>query len=578
MLGMVDSSLPLAMSSRNRHLASSGTRTLSAATGGRRRSATAKSKPVYYNPSTLHLFPNGPSGAPVSEASGVNGAPPRRIRRLGSSSSRLYAEDSLPMDNTSTVDESDPYKGVRIFRRDMLDSHGSKSPPLSLDVSYKKFIDMFCDFESKRCKLCNETILQWHTHQGAIPHAGREGVLLELVRAYCGTPDEILKMWWHRLHTSMDFQRIPTLSHNNSHVRKRRLQFLLRFLKDRQIIKDTFNVQQSAAAGAGRTWEFERLEWVGDNVIKYLFSNRLNCVFPVREGGIRGKLGYAQFMIDGNDGLARAYDYLELQLLTQSDRVVSKFKSDVVETLFGELQLYLWATEVDAGTEYHAVPFTPAMHSVRAIVAHVMEELAHVMFMYHAEYLNGCLQRVVRENQLQFVRTDPALRGNSTDHSSNDHRAAMYAKRAHSAASNKKLSSTRVPHINQGGSGSALFMESVNYDAFKRVVSLGGLLPRPFAVDELAATPTFMPHLQVAPQLTERVKRGGLGGELGAAQETPQSRRAAAGVAAADYYGLSSSPRAPPEGTGIGGDDGPNTPARLGIPELKDEDLITELI
>lgn len=450
----------------------------------------------------------------------------------------------------------------------MADVHGGKTFALSVDVPPKKFLDMFCDFDSKRCKLCNDTFVQWHSHQGAIPHAGREALLLELVRAFCGTPEEICRMWWHRLHTSTAFRRIPALSHDDSHVRKRRLQFLLRLLKDRQILRDTFNVMQSAQSSAGRTWEFERLEWVGDNVVKYLFNNRLNCVFPVSEGGIRGRLGYSQFIIDGNDGLARAYDYLELQQLTQSDRVVSKFKSDVVETLFGELQLYLWATEVDAGTEYFPMPFTKDMHSVRALVAHTMEELGHVMFMYHVEYLHGCLQRILRENQLQVVKADPALRSQLAELSLNDHAASVYARKAHAAASTTKLSATRVTHSQHGGSGSSLFMASANYDSFKRVVPLGGLLPCPFKVSELAVTPVYMPHLQVVLSLTESIRQSGLHGDLVMNAATERQRE----TDDEECFQISHEPVA------ASNDPAAARSARLSIPQLKDEELIPELL
>lgn len=455
------------------------------------------------------------------------------------------------------MDSSDPYSSIRIFRREMVDSSAGRSFALSVDAPMKKLVDMFCDYEGKRCKLCNEHFLQWHSHQNCIPHTAREALVLELLRANCGTPEELVSMWWYRLNHAKTFDRMPDLSHDNSHIRKRRIQYLLRILKDRKILVDTFNVIQTAAAGAGRTWEFERLECLGDHVVKYVFNNRINCIFPVREGGIRSRLGYIQFLIDGNDGLARAYDYLELQKLTQSDRVVSKFKSDVVETLFGELQMYLWSTEEDRGVESFPLPFSKSICTVRALVSHVMEELAHVIFMFHIEYVLGALQRIVRENQLQFIKSEPTSRGGAT---AQEALQTLYGKRTAVTATSNKIMAHKAPHAMQGSNGAALYLESTNYDRFKRVVSLGGLLPRTFAPTELSPTPTYMPHLQHVRCVGDM--------DNAIALSDGYSWEASAGYTRDAYYAVSRSPQPRP----------PVQSARLSIPTLKDENLIAELV
>ncbi|KAH9582005.1 hypothetical protein LSM04_002431 [Trypanosoma melophagium] len=493
---------------------------------------------------------------------------PRRVRLVSSSSNINSASlpDPLPIDleNTQT-DPNDPYAHIRIYRKDMVSDAGGRAFQLSVDVPLKKFVDLFSDFDGKRCKLCNESYMQWHSHSSVIPHSGREALMLEMVRAYCGTPEEIVKMWWHRLNTSPVFNRIPSLSHDNSHIRKRRLQYLLKFLKDRDVIRDTFNVQQSAG-GAGRSWEFERLEFLGDNVVKYVFNDRFNVLFPVREGGIRGRLGYAQFMIDGNDGLARAYDYLELQKLTLSDRVVSKFKSDVVETLFGELQLFLWSSEIDIGTTYFELPFTNEMFPLRALVWHVMEELAHVMIMYHIEHILAAIQRIVRENQLQFIRADPALRG----HTDLQHELAstLYAKKT--AIGPSKLTGTKVtPNLRFKEGAAALYHESSNYDGFKRVYALGGLLPRPFARGELAATPSFLPQLQEDSALSRRVPNEWWLKVMDTSKDESKIREEVnTSISSHASSALTPEPR---RATRV------VTP-RMSVPELKDAQLVAELI
>nr|CCC93696.1 putative RNA editing complex protein MP61 [Trypanosoma congolense IL3000] len=497
-----------------------------------------------------------------------------RVRPVSTTAESISPPVPFPVDvdsGASEVDPGDPYSHIHIYRKDMVADVGGRAFQLSVDVPLKKFVDLFSDFHGKRCKLCNESYTQWHSHSGVIPHSGREALMLEMVRAYCGLPEDIAKMWWHRLNTSPAFNRIPQLSHDNSHVRKRRLQYLLKFLKDRDIIRDTFNVNNSSGS-AGRSWEFERLEFIGDHVVKYVFNDRFNVIFPVREGGIRGRLGYAQFMIDGNDGLARAYDHLELQKLTLSDRVVSKFKSDVVETLFGELQLYIWSSEVDVGTSYYALPFTSEMIPLRALVWHVMEELAHVMFMYHVEHALAAIQRIVRENQLQFIRADPSLRGHTE--LQNELAGTFYAKKA--AAGPCKLTATKIsPLVRLKDGGASLYHESSNYDGYKRVCPLGGLLPRPFSQKELTATASFLPHLQEDSSMTSRL-RGNWWRHL---MDLRDSRDASRGLAECEVHGvlpcqaITSEPR---ERSHAGGDDALS--GSLGIPELKDALLVAELV
>lgn len=389
--------------------------------------------------------------------------------------------------------------GVRIFRKELAEGN-ARSFLLSVDVSQKKILEMLNDFDNKRCMLCNESYLQWHSHiGGSIPHTARESIMFELLRAHCGTPTQIVDMWWERLHTSSKFDRIQSLSHRNSYKRKRRLLYLLTFLRDKKILRECFNVNQGAggatallanpAASSSRSWEFERLEWAGDNVVKYLFNNRINVLFPYSEGGIRGKLGYAQFMIDGNDGLARAYDYLELQKLTMSDRVVSKFKSDVVETLFGELQLYLWSTQHDWGTEYVQSPFSIEMIPLRALVRHVMEETAHCMVMYHLDFILHNLMKVIDDNKVLFVKADP-----STANRGAREKEVNYHALGKKTDPSRGLTAHRQP-LPSGGKDA--YFQSTNYDGFKKVTAVGGLLPVPFAPKALTAVNSFLPHLQL---------------------------------------------------------------------------------
>lgn len=485
-----------------------------------------------------------------------------------------YAADVLPSaapKSSSSVTTSPPVK-VTIFRREIAEGN-VKSFPLSIDVPQKKFIDSFNDFENKRCKLCNESYMQWSSHIVAnIPHTAREAVALEMVRAYCGTPEELVKFWWERLHSSPKFRRIPSLSHDNSFKRKRRIQYLLTFLRDKKVLRECFNVAQSqvpsSVASAARSFEFERLEWVGDNVVKYMFQNRIQVLFPYSEGGVRGKLTMMQFMMDGNEGLARAYDHLELQKLTMSKHVVSKFKSDVVETLFGELQLYLWSTQTDLGTEYYATPFTTDMVSLRELVFHVMEETAHCIVMYHLDFILQNMQRVMKENQILLVRSDPSLAnrpGAQRELASSIYSAAAGGPgAAGKRGSGKTISPQRCPVGSH--SGRELFQLQTNYDAFKQVFTLGGLLPRPFSRSGLTATPSFLPMVQECPpseSLAAKWRDGPASSWIGSAQD-------------AVHLDVADSPRSLLRAPEVRAASAVSTP--WNILSLKDAGLVPELI
>ncbi|GET93171.1 RNA editing complex protein MP61 [Leishmania tarentolae] len=534
-------------------------------------SPSGEKAPVYYNFSTpLSVLRGATDGESVSH---------RRQRREVPA-----REGGLLLVAPRSPNSSDHLQQLNIFRRDFFDFGNAakltQNIMVSVDTSTRRFLEMFCDFDAKRCKLCNESFTQWHIHTNGIPHGGREGMLLELVRPYCGTPDELIELWWKRLNACAAFHRIPALSHDNPNERKRRLLYLLKVLKDRGILVETFNVSDNQSVNSARSWEFERLEFVGDNVVKYVLNNVITCTFPPHEGGTKGKLTCFQFVMDGNDGLARGYDHLDLQQLASSARVVSKFKSDIVETLFAELQMYLWCTQHDVGTCPLVFPFTKDIYTLRALVQHVLYELAIEIFLYHIRHINGVLQRVMRENNLQFVKTDASLkpksgtrtgsigfisrRGDWND-SDDDYDSPQNYSVPVLPAPTSTLTKVRSPRTHLQDFGAALFLASTNYDNFKRVVPIGGLLPRPFARKDLSVIPNYMPHLQRDSAMTLKIRRAGNAG-----WSTLRTTTAAPATMEGFVDGLALRPKRTPR---VGGE-----PVGLSVPRLKDEELIQELI
>ncbi|KPI86763.1 Rna editing complex protein MP61 [Leptomonas seymouri] len=540
----------------------------------------------------------------------VNSRGGRRTRARGGNP---VEEEQILRNSMQISGSSDPHVGRRPFRKEMplygQQSRHSATFSISVDAPVKRFLDMFCDFDAKRCKLCNESFVQWHLHASGIPHGGREGILLEMVRPFCGTPEEQVRLWNERLYRSTAFGRIPALSHPDNQVRRRKLKFLLMYLKDRGVLRDVFNVN-TENSDAARSFEFERLEFIGDGVVKYILNNVHHIVFPVSEGGIRGRLPNFQFVMDGNEGLARGYDFLELQDLTLSSRVVSKFKSDVVETLFGELQFFLWSTQLDNSTGSLTFPFTKNIYALRAIAQHAMYETATVLFMYHVEYILGMLQRITREEQLQYVRADESLlsmqrRGTAS------HRLTRSALDDDDffgdddgyggggryggvggvdggsmviLAPTRRLMKLRVARAHVHGGSAAAFLESTNYGNYKRVVPIGGLLPRPFAREQLAVIPNYMPHVQRdesmtlqllesnwswSTQLDKDLKGETVAGEVARpASKSKEKCSADSAEAETAAYRLSPAPTVRDQ----------PTLKPLSLPRLKDEELIAELL
>ena len=246
-----------------------------------------------------------------------------------------------------------------------------------------KLKNLFYDRDARRCTLCNDAVTSWPAHQNFVPHQARQGIVERLLSGKAGPPDKVASRWWSHLNQRNVFERIMELSASNSEERRRRLVYLLHFLQEKGILREAFSV--SKGKSLHRSWEFERFEMIGDNVLKYCFYDRMLLLFPTHEGGVNGRLNFIQQLIDSNDGLLKCYDYLEFDRIIGNRLAASKFKSDVVEAVFGELQVYLWATECEWGSVAYAYPFKPEVEYTRGLVNHALNELIHVLLMWAIE-------------------------------------------------------------------------------------------------------------------------------------------------------------------------------------------------
>lgn len=221
----------------------------------------------------------------------------------------------------------------------------------------------------------------------------------------------LLHKWWGALQTkepkdgewSPDFQRIHLLSADAPRMRLWRIHYLLGMLKKIGVLKDSLCLQGMASASAhvfnaGSTG-FQRSEMVGDNIIKVILVDRLNAVFPKHEGGpSAGRLHLIQQLVDSNAGLLAIYDYLYLDHIIGVQLPNSKSKSDVVEALFGELQMFLWAGEEHRGVEVYLA--RPDAHSrYRVVLArHALHEITHAILMWRLETTLRRAQSFIEEH------------------------------------------------------------------------------------------------------------------------------------------------------------------------------------
>jgi len=270
--------------------------------------------------------------------------------------------------------------------------HGPAPAGVRRDFDGSKWRADLHDERAGKCIVCDEEIKSWSGHTAFVSHQARMGILDRVMSGACGPVNHIVARWWKLLNLQPDGAQLPRLrplSSDFTEERRQRLIYLLRFLQGNGILKVALGVYNDETKEFGRSNVFERFEMVGDNVVKCVFFDRLQALFPLTDGGVTGKLVMIQQLIDSNEGLLQAFDYLELGKIIGWSLSQSKFKSDVMEALFGELQTYLWAVaqQWDGPVEYsplHAAA-GPEMVYVEAVVRHALLELTDVILMFAVE-------------------------------------------------------------------------------------------------------------------------------------------------------------------------------------------------
>eukprot|EP00796_Vickermania_ingenoplastis_P004937 gene4938-3543_t len=226
----------------------------------------------------------------------------------------------------------------------------------------------------------------------------------------------LVKRWWASLDCSHDlnavegvtppngFCRLSHLSSTVSMERRWRLRYLLEWLKHHGVLQSSLSIANAniSPEAFSRSQRFEVLEMVGDCVVKVELPDRLTRLFP---HGVCSKLALFQRLVDSNSGLLDIYDWLKLDQIIGAKLANSKAKADVVECIFGELQCFLWATEInsDPVSAYAAHPATEFRH-LRAVVLHTMHEMMHAVFMWRLETTMESAAEFIQCHALEFKR------------------------------------------------------------------------------------------------------------------------------------------------------------------------------
>ena len=109
----------------------------------------------------------------------------------------------------------------------------------------------------------------------------------------------------------------------------------------------------------GRTFNFDQMEWVGDLVLAPLVHEVLGSCFDLEsqyDSNILTELspilsrGGGNGFFTANVHLERVFDQCGFrQVVAGGDSIVNKLKSDTIEAILGELELFVWACESHHG-------------------------------------------------------------------------------------------------------------------------------------------------------------------------------------------------------------------------------------
>lgn len=204
-------------------------------------------------------------------------------------------------------------------------------------------------------------------------------------------------------------------------IRRASLRELIECLRRMEIVKEAFVVQDPdrirstprsvqrlvPEAALCRSEDFEKLELLGDSILRTGSSDRLSNMF------CNDKHRASHFLtrsIENNESLGLFYEFMGFDDMTGVSNLVTKFKADVVEALLGELQIFLWSQSClwrsSVGTSFSEFPKSGGSSSaLTTVVRHVKEELMHLLVMRDVESIRMAIDEAFARKKWRYVRT-----------------------------------------------------------------------------------------------------------------------------------------------------------------------------
>jgi hypothetical protein len=309
---------------------------------------------------------------------------------------------------------------------------GARGPQFRVSRSASEYM------RGHRCLLCDTLALDKEGHASSLLHSTRV-ILLQTVMPLLRRGDSIRvhadTIWPYELSRLRRLRRVPTLwdggdatsaaelrVHWSLPARLQRVRSGLSALADMGVLTSSVMRPMRSARATARGIAFERYENIGDTNWGSHLTLRILWLFRFAQwtahgaGSRAGDFHSLRDFVESNVNLGRAYDELDLTNLlhaasvhsaksklrqeqqndraanptggldtsTGGDGAAAKFKADVIESICGELRVFLWSAHDPTGMAGFDMSSYPSLSgacvgAATALVESVLEELFDVL-------------------------------------------------------------------------------------------------------------------------------------------------------------------------------------------------------
>eukprot|EP00759_Apiculatamorpha_spiralis_P006668 PhF_6_TR13913/c0_g1_i2/m.22368 len=245
------------------------------------------------------------------------------------------------------------------------------------------------------CILCDKSVgSSWAIHEQTGWHKMSLAIMV-MIRHHYDAPTE-KQVWeeWMRsavLHPSTYYICRPLVSEDF-------YQCIRSLVNSVTTLRDQVNlVTHSGNLRNGKTFHFEQLEWVGDLVLAPCVHDVIGSLFDMESesswlplvGPILSTGGGDGFFTS-NDHLEFVFDKIQLQSAILGPAPIGKAKSDTIEAILGELEMFCWSCEESAAGI--SQPVVPPHGSLYAYAQHTKNLLCALVVLV---FLRRCLPSAI---------------------------------------------------------------------------------------------------------------------------------------------------------------------------------------